>query len=364
MKFHKLIFTLGLMGVFGCEEKNDSTPDPDTGSDTDTDTDTDTGVGEIDADGDGVLAPDDCNDDDATMPNDDADCDGILTSLDCDDSDPGSTVIADDADCDGLSTSEDCDDSDPMNTDSILDGDCDGDINPEDCEDEGSGLPEDGDCDGDGLTNQEETTLGTDPLVSDSDTDGLADGVEVYWESDPLNMYSWPAAGIWPDRSQYAVADGVAGTTIGIGQAFPDFTTFDQYGNDVSLYQFYGSVILLDIVAEWCAVCRYLASDSATMWETHRQNGFVVIHVVMNDNLAQVADQTVLEDWSQYYGLDFPVLGGSVSTSLFDDIMATGLNDSSVPYMVLLDQNMTFVSGYIGSGNDNDILTEVADLLD
>ena len=67
-----------------------------------------------DNDADGVLAIDDCNDEDpeSTVVADDADCDGVLTADDCDDEniDAGSNV--DDVDCDGVLAADDCDDGD------------------------------------------------------------------------------------------------------------------------------------------------------------------------------------------------------------------------------------------------------------
>ena len=88
------------------------------------------------------------------------------------------------------------------------------------------------DNDGDGLTNGEEADLGTDPNASDSDEDGLV--MAMKWTGEAIrSTYSWPGNGIWPDRSGYAADDGLIGTTLAVGETFPDFTTFDQ-SNDVA----------------------------------------------------------------------------------------------------------------------------------
>lgn len=245
-----------------------------------------------------------------------------------------------------------------------------------------------GDPDGDGLTNQEEEELGTDPdnsdsdddgindgdeidmgldpTVSDSDTDGLNDGDETEWGSDPLNMYSWPGAGIWPDRSAYAEEDGVAGTSFAVGQAFPDFTTFDQYGNDVNLYQFYGSVILIDFSAVWCGPCNDAAEHAADLWATYRNDGFVVIHAMTGDNNDNITEVNDLERWSYIYGLDFPVLGGVPPDTIMNNLYAAGLSSGGIPYMLLLDQDMNIVKSYTGynpNTTDGQILGDVASLL-
>ena len=56
----------------------------------------------------------------------DADCDGVLAEDDCDDNDAASTTKATDADCDGLVTDADCDDTDPQAPSVDTDPECDG----------------------------------------------------------------------------------------------------------------------------------------------------------------------------------------------------------------------------------------------
>lgn len=219
------------------------------------------------------------------------------------------------------------------------------------------------DDDGDGLTNAEEEDLGTDPDSDDSDEDGLVDGDEVEWGSDPMNMYSWPGAGIWPDRSGYALDDGIQGTTLAVGEVFPDFTTFDQYDNDVSLHQFYGSVILVDFSAVWCGPCNVVAEDAAEVWETYREDGFVIIHAMTGDNQNNPPALNVLERWAYVYGLDFPVLGGEVPGDTFNALYNVGLSSGGIPFMVLIDQDLRIVKTYTGGGQDNVILGDVATLL-
>ena len=69
----------------------------------------------IDQDADGILAWNDCNDNDPTALSnvDDLDCDGVISSEDCDDNNPSSETIFTDADCDGVLDPNDCDDNDP-----------------------------------------------------------------------------------------------------------------------------------------------------------------------------------------------------------------------------------------------------------
>ena len=64
----------------------------------------DDGCDPEDVDRDGVLAEDDCDDNDAasTTKATDADCDGLVTDADCDDTDPQAPSVDTDPECDGL----------------------------------------------------------------------------------------------------------------------------------------------------------------------------------------------------------------------------------------------------------------------
>ncbi|MCA9687759.1 MAG: hypothetical protein KC457_36710, partial [Myxococcales bacterium] len=105
------------------------------------------------------------------------------------------------------------------------------------------------DRDGDGIPDRYEEEFGTDPGEADSDGDGIPDGREIApGGSDPLDRLSWPD-GVWPDFSANA---SVSDAGFAIGQQMPDIQLIDADGQTVSLHQFYGMVVLLDLGAGWC----------------------------------------------------------------------------------------------------------------
>src|SRR5687768_2227270 len=53
----------------------------------------------------------------------------------------------------------------------------------------------------------------------------------------------------------------------GEGDVIPDFRLVDQHGDEVSLWQFYGNVILLDVSTIWCGPCQQLALETEHTWE-------------------------------------------------------------------------------------------------
>lgn len=210
--------------------------------------------------------------------------------------------------------------------------------------------------------------MGLDPDSEDSDGDGFSDSDELSADTDPLNPFSWTFGGSeWPDFSDEADAAGVSGDSYGKGEVFPNFTTTDQFGGEVSLYQFYGYVILVDFSAGWCSPCRDSASQAEDIWEEYREDGFIILHAMIESNSSASVNQTFLESWVEDYDIEFPVVDADSSTEpygAYSGLYSAGLNDGYIPYMILLDQNMELVETYSGSGLESRIKSKVENLLD
>jgi len=104
------------------------------------------------------------------------------------------------------------------------------------------------DQDQDGLLSDEEEAIGTDPDEADSDQDGHLDGDEIFGGTDPLDANDHPYKGGWDvtrcDSDPQASGDG-------LGQITADFAAPDQFGEDVSLYDFCSQTILLVTGTFW-----------------------------------------------------------------------------------------------------------------
>ncbi len=208
----------------------------------------------------------------------------------------------------------------------------------------------DADDDDDGLTDVEERRRGTDGRNPDTDGDGLSDGLEVAMKSDPTNAYSWPGNGVWPDQSAAADADGVSSDTVSMGAVHPDIAFVDQYGQDVDLYQFYGQTILLDFGATYCSPCHQAASHAEEMFQAYNDDGFVIIQVLFD------GDETSQAGWAAEYGLTFPVV--RIADDYYEMYKESPLYTSSIPFMMLIDEDMTVVFDQLGwSAAAKDVVT-------
>lgn len=212
------------------------------------------------------------------------------------------------------------------------------------------------DTDNDGLSDFGELGLGTDPLSPDTDGDGISDGAE-FEASNPLDMYSWPP-GLWGDFSGDAALSN-AGYLV--GQQMPDFTAYDQFGGEVSLHQFYGMVILLDFSAGWCGPCRQLAEDAEQEYAAEKADGFLIIHVMSQDNNYNEPDQAFLQSWASQYGLTFPVLR-QPGNATEDALYASGTHEGYIPFQILLDRDMTIDMTFSGVPNTG-IMNRARELL-
>ena len=203
------------------------------------------------------------------------------------------------------------------------------------------------DSDGDTISDGDEVSAGTDPARADTDGDGFTDDAEAAAETDPKDRFQWPFGGEqWPDLSGYA--DGVKGTGWDLGEILSNTTFIDQYGEPVDLYQFYNKVILLDFSAGWCMPCREAAKTAEALWMSHRDDGFIIIHL-LTEGILNGSDATLelQQDWALEYGISFPVVREE-NNPTYDILSTRPLYTGSLPFMVLLDRGMKLDSAYGG----------------
>lgn len=93
-----------------------------------------------------------------------------------------------------------------------------------------------------------------------------------------------------------------------VGETVPDLRLADQFGDEVSLWQFHGNVILLDVSTVWCGPCQDLAEHTEDTWQTYRDQGFVYLTVLQQDIESNPPELDDILGWVDLFQITAPVL--------------------------------------------------------
>jgi peroxiredoxin len=150
--------------------------------------------------------------------------------------------------------------------------------------------------------------------VDDNIDDTTDDGVDA--PVDDAQPVDYGPESQWFHALEDEVPSDVQGEGFRVGDIAHNFTLFDQNGEEVELYQFYGKTVLLDVFAEWCGPCQAHAPTGESIWQEVESKD-VVILAMMQEN----ADRSTSEGpddparWADAYGLTHPVLADSGRTA-------------------------------------------------
>ena len=93
---------------------------------------------------------------------------------------------------------------------------------------------------------------------------------------------------------------------VGAGPMAPDFSLKDMLGNEVSLKQFRGKVVLLDFWATWCPPCRSSIPDLVKLYNENKKKGLVVLGISM-DSRVRCNDER-LKRFGKKLKINYPIL--------------------------------------------------------
>jgi thiol-disulfide isomerase/thioredoxin len=204
------------------------------------------------------------------------------------------------------------------------------------------------DADGDGLSDEEEAELGTDPNKADSDGDGFDDPTEIDAGTDANVCWSVPEG--WPQCQ--SLADGVSAEGWKMDQIVPSFPMTDQFGDEIESWDFYGMVTILDISAGWCGPCRSAAPGISAFYDEHSSEGIMVVQLMIDDDSydGKLTDESFLADWTDEYGINFPVTSdesaeynGDYYNTAYLEMNFSGVYTGYIPFFVVLDRDHRLV---------------------
>jgi peroxiredoxin len=150
-----------------------------------------------------------------------------------------------------------------------------------------------------------------------------------------------------------APGEGASGIGTAEGSIPPSFALPNLSGNQVTLSDYKGKVVVLDLWATWCPPCRVEIPFLVELYEEHKDAGLVVVGIGLDDGGANV-----LRPFAEQNGITYPILVGNRD-------VAQAYKLKGIPTTFILDREGRIAAKHVGFGpGDADIMrAEVARLL-
>lgn len=109
---------------------------------------------------------------------------------------------------------------------------------------------------------------------------------------------------LWPQfgKAESSGTSGIILPPATLDQPAPSLTLTDLEGNQVSLSDHLGEVVLVNNWATWCPPCRAEMPELNEYYRKHKNQGFIILAVESGD------PETQVRAFAQDLGLEFPVL--------------------------------------------------------
>lgn len=130
---------------------------------------------------------------------------------------------------------------------------------------------------------------------------------------------------------------GLVGEGFDVGQILPDVRLADQFDDEVSVWQFYGRLVVLDVSTIWCGPCRELAETAQQTADAYGDQ-LQYVTVLQEDLDGDPPTTDDLQAWADVYGLTAPVLGDGTYEGTGDAI-----EQGQYPALLLIDTEMNVV---------------------
>jgi peroxiredoxin len=109
------------------------------------------------------------------------------------------------------------------------------------------------------------------------------------------------------EQNAIKVTEQAEMASLEVGKAAPAFTAMDQNGNEVSLADFEGKVVVLEWTCPTCPVVQgHYAEEKMTMTKLAAQYGEKVVWLAVDSS--NFATPELLKEWAEKKGIDYPIL--------------------------------------------------------
>jgi len=142
------------------------------------------------------------------------------------------------------------------------------------------------------------------------------------------------------------------------GQVPSDFRLIDQFGAEVSLWQFYGQWIVLDFSTIWCSPCQDLAALSGETHEIYASHGFEYLSLLSQNMDYEPPTLEEVQAWADAFEMHTPVLADPVG---WTENFVKGA--SGFPRLVIVGPDMRIVESEVTPNNDEGLRAALDSLL-
>jgi peroxiredoxin len=139
-------------------------------------------------------------------------------------------------------------------------------------------------------------------------------------------------------------------TNVTVGETAPEITLPTPEGNELSLSDLRGKVVLIDFWASWCKPCRAENPNVVRVYNQYKDQGFEILGVSL-DRSKEAWVQAIQQDnltWKHVSDLQF-----------WNSEAAQVYGVSSIPYTVLVDQEGNVIAERLRGGGLEAKLAEV-----
>lgn len=165
---------------------------------------------------------------------------------------------------------------------------------------------------------------------------------------------------VWlPPENSWPLSEPPAGLTpqgFAAGQVVPDLRLMDQHGAEVSLWQFHGRIVVLDISTMWCAPCQELATGTEETTHQFEGEAFVYLTVLQEDVESEPPDLEDLTLWAEEFGITSPILADGAKTT------GPAVQQGQFPAVLLIGRDLTVIER-VNPADDPSVRAAVADAL-
>jgi hypothetical protein len=175
---------------------------------------------------------------------------------------------------------------------------------------------------------------------------------------DPTPTRTEPYACGWPQNDP---GDLTIDYTLAVGQTFPNVYLKDQCGEILSLWDLYGSWLVLDTSQSDCGPCQSMADTAEAFVEDMADQGYDVKMVsLLGNGLSDpfgTPSQETLDWWVDSFSLTDPVLyDRGFAYALFPPFIASSSGESfGYPTWLVVNPQMELVTGNVGFGSWDDV---------